>query len=85
MNITSHATTKPQSDHMPIDTSIPPQINPSTLLLGQHVGIRGNTTDIVILLICTFLLTPSHHDDAELGVREDETLARHQAVVVYTR
>ena len=54
-------------------------------VLKQYVNICGNPTNVNVVLVFPFLLTPAHHDDAELGIREGETLARHQAVVVDTR
>ncbi len=54
-------------------------------LLEQCVNVHGNPTNVGIVLVRPFLLTPMHCDASELGVREGEALARHQAVVVETR
>ncbi len=54
-------------------------------LLDQRINVRGDTTDVSIVLVHPFLLTPAHHDASELGVREGDTLALHQAAIVEMR
>ncbi len=51
-------------------------------LLHQRVGVFSNPTDVGVVLVCSFLLTPVHYDAAELGVRVGQALACQQAVVV---
>ncbi len=54
-------------------------------LLKQRINIHGNPTDVGIVLVCLFLLTPTHQNATELSVSEGEVLACHQAVVVKMR
>ena len=46
------------------------------------VNAIGNAIDVGVVLICPFLSAPMHHDAKELGVREGESLAHHQDVLI---